>query len=509
MKYRSFLLFNLIFLIPVVTSAAGGESFPSSYFGSGPLAISEPQETDQFLQAKELIFEGEWNQARLQLERYLLRYPSGRYQDEALFWLARSLEKLSRDEVIPEKKIALRQEAVQRLDSLLVRFPASLWWDDARNLKITVVAELVALGASEYENELDRIIAENLVRVDKTRSRMAEMNVISGIEPEAGVALIKRILAASREPELRKSETANLAKFFPDKGRELLEEIAAHDQDEEVRNEAQFWLEQIRMWRIPTQLVYFGFSAQVSDLGRAKPIAEGKINVFTLPRARNLEKEKIKARIRKALPVSLEKMTFATATTIDLYRYGYDVSNVIQGFHFKVLREELKKEMNRISGQVRFMDRNGQKKYKLTFLVDSQHDQLLAVRKGGAVALVLLHFIPVKEIESIKPELPVKLVYHTVFQDVLGCKVLSTRRTFNMVELSQEKGVTDFGRAEVEIPGFNGYWKLKGELVANRKERKFIARNAQLLKPDGKVAAEGPRIVVPADAPHQYTVIRN
>ena len=52
-------------------------------------------ETDLFLKAKACVLRRECVDASTELEKYLKEYPKGKYNDEVLYWLAKSNNALS------------------------------------------------------------------------------------------------------------------------------------------------------------------------------------------------------------------------------------------------------------------------------------------------------------------------------------------------------------------------------------------------------------------------------
>jgi hypothetical protein len=98
-------------------------------------------------------------------------------------------------------------------------------------------------------------------------------------------------------------------------------------------------------------------------------------------------------------------------------------------------------------------------------------------------------------------------MYSTDFTNVLGCRVLSARKSWE----SYDTDPMDFGQAKAEIPDEKGKWTLKGYIMMVKKERRFIARRAVLTDPEGKVVVRADQIIVPIDNPSQYkaTGIKN
>ena len=468
-------------------------------------SVNIDQETDEFLKAKKLVFDGDWNSARLGLEKYLVDFPDGNYLDEARFWLARSLNKLSQNEILLEKVIVLKEEAASQLDKLIEKYPKSLWLDDAKSLRISIASELELVGKADQKILIDKLLKEIITINNESYSFV--LGLLTEMQPEVAEAAIRRIFENEKNAEIRKKTVTLIGKYFHQDLKGLLNRISTIDPDKNVRAEAKYWLDWNIMWNIPTHLIYYGYSVEIKSKAEKNRLPEGKINIYDLPRLQPADKNNVGESLRQFFNNKLENLKFVTKSTIDLYIYGLDMSNNIAGFNFKIVRDGLKKEHDKISGNIRFFDNKSKKEYKKYLTVDDKYEKLVAMRKGDKLALVLFHFEADKETSPIKAEKKLKPIYHSEFSNILGCKVLSSRQSWNAKELTQEGGVTDFGLAKVEISSRDGKWFLIGDLIVDRKERKFIGRNAELINPIGESVGQGAQIIVPVGNPELFKVI--
>jgi TolA-binding protein len=92
--------------------AAPVEGTHASIADSSDSEHDTDKEMDRFLKAKEQVFKRNWEKARSGFESYLKDYPQGRLRDEGLYWLASSLNMLSKDEKREENIIALRKQSL-------------------------------------------------------------------------------------------------------------------------------------------------------------------------------------------------------------------------------------------------------------------------------------------------------------------------------------------------------------------------------------------------------------
>ncbi len=470
--------------------------------GVGDFAGTD-KETEQLIEAKERIFKGDWKEAQGRLNSYLRTYPSGRYRDEVLYWLARSLNKLSREEKRPAKVIALKEEAVVKLDLLLEQYPKSLWLDDAEALKIEVAGELALMGKEKYKEFIETIIATH--KVGGSDLKIAALNMLMELEPEAAIPTIETIIRTDEDPVFRKMCVFLLAKHYPEAAKEILKMVKEEDPDAAVQKEAAYWIERNQMLQIPAQLNYFGYIARLTDPDEHDRIRENKVNVVDFPRIGSTNKKKVERALKRFFDKKLSEVKFVTngvrGTGIDYFTSR--ISHRMSGFRVEVLDDGLVKEYDRISGKASFYDLEDNKEFVVSYTVDDLYDKLLAVRKGNNVALLVLQF----ESHEEELELDDEPVYNTEFSNVLGCAVFSSRQTWGLDEMTQRNGVTDFGRAKALIPGEGGRWALFGSILLSWKEHKFVARKAELVSPDGKTMAKAAQIIVPADNPAAFEVV--
>jgi len=125
-----------------VRSGRGPSSGVSSSEEEAPLKYAQNKELEQFFAAKAHVFKRNWAAAVKDLGRYLKDHPQGKMSDEALYWMALSLNRMSREESDMEDAIRLKEQAVQKTGDLIRRFADSLWLDDARTLRMEIAGEL-------------------------------------------------------------------------------------------------------------------------------------------------------------------------------------------------------------------------------------------------------------------------------------------------------------------------------------------------------------------------------
>ena len=497
-------LFSLVIIgeTPILSSTHESRAELTDKGSSYEGAEFEEKELDIFLKGKEYVFKRQWRKARQRLELYLERYPSGQLKDEALYWLAQCLNKISKDQVDKDEVIELKEQAVRELDLLIQQFPKSVWLDDAQELRIEISGELAFIGKTEYKKIIQHIYETQ--EKTETDLKLIALNSLIELEPEAAIPFLKKIIETDKDPQVRKKVVLLLGRKYTHGVITLLEDVSKKDPDREVREEASYWLEQIKIRSIPVNLNYYVFSAQLSDDSEFKQIPENKMNIFTLPGGRPRDEDRVKKEINALFNNKLLDLTRQSGGRADILVtiFDFSVSHKISGFRLQFLKEGFEKGYDDISGKVLFQDLYKDKKYYAPFTVDNKNEKLLAMRHGDQVAFMFLQFESELEPGPAEEEPGKEPMYSNEFSNVLGCRVLSARQNWGRGEYGADP--LNFGQAKAEIPGKKGKWTLKGYIMLVKKERRFIARRAVLFNPEGKTVARADQIIVPVDNPSQY-----
>jgi hypothetical protein len=459
----------------------------------------EEDELEIFLKAKDYVFKRYWRKAKEQLEFFLKKYPSSQLRAEALYWLAQSLNGMSRDEVYKDNVIALKEEAFQKLELLIGQYPESVWIDDAKVLRVEIAGELALIGKTEYKSIIQDIYETG--KKTETDLKLIALNSLITLEPEASIPLLKDVLEKEKDLRVRKKVVLLLGRKYTRGVLTLLEDISRNDPEREVREEASYWLEQIKIRSIPVNLNYYLFTAQLTDPAELKRIPENRMNYYNLPRIKPGDEESAKKEINDLFNgrlLDLRRQANGRADVL-MAMFGTSMSHKAHEFLIYFLTEGIEKAYDHFSGKVRFKDLKTGKDYYAPFKADDKNETLLAMSQGNNVVLMFLQFESQLE-PDLEEETEAEPMYSTDFTNVLGCRVLSARKSWD----SYDTDPMDFGQAKAEIPDQKGKWTLKGYIMMVKKERRFIARRAELTDPEGKVVARADQIIVPIDNPSQY-----
>jgi hypothetical protein len=459
----------------------------------------EEDELEIFLKAKDYVFRRYWRKATEQLEFFLKKYPSSQLKAEALYWLAQSLNRMSRDEVYKEKVIALKEEAFQKLELLIGQYPESVWIDDAKVLRIEIAGELALIGKTEYKSIIQQIYETG--EKTETELKLTAAKSLITLEPEASISLLKGILLKEKDLQLRKNIVLLLGKKYNRTVLTLLEDVSKNDPDREVREEASYWLEQIKIRSIPVNLNYYLFSAHLTDPSELKRIPENRMNYYTLPRIEPGDEDRTRKEINSLFNGKLQDLRRQSNGRADVLMemFGSSVSHKLHGFLINFPTEGFEKAYDHFSGKVFFRDLEAGKDYYAPFTAGDENETLLAMRRANGVVLMFLQFESRLE-PDLDEETEAEPMYSTDFTNVLGCRVLSARKSWE----SYDTDPMDFGQAKAEIPDKKGKWTLKGYIMMIKKERRFIARRAELTNPEGKVVVRADQIIVSIDNPSEY-----
>ncbi|MDT7779102.1 MAG: hypothetical protein QOC99_1614 [Acidobacteriota bacterium] len=186
-------------------------------------------------QARSMIDEGKWAQAAATFDRFLAQYPSDKNVDAALYWLAYAYSKQNN-----------YQRAYDSLARLLQTYPRSNWADDAKALRLEVLAKInpgaVADVPDEGDVDLQVIALKTLCENDKASCSARVAEVLRANKPvrlkEAAIILLGRyggteavpsLIQMSRsesDPKLRMRAIRALGSTNDERGLEVLREIA-------------------------------------------------------------------------------------------------------------------------------------------------------------------------------------------------------------------------------------------------------------------------------------------
>jgi hypothetical protein len=476
---------------------------------------SGDKEMERFLSAKEAVYDREWEKAHSRMESYLQRYPDGRYEEEARYWMARSLNQMSREANKAPDMIRLKKRSIENLDTLLGKFPESIWKDDAKMLRLEVAAQLALLGDQEARHYIQEIVTEE--NREEVQLQKVALAALVELGPEIALPVVETVLNENTNPELRQTAVSLVGRMHGTEALPLLRHLEAEDKDPEVREIAAKWRKKAEMRAIPVYLNYFGFVARLKDGddtgtvrvdGKREAIAEDKLTVFEFPARRDADKGDVQKALKRLFDGSVKDIRFAANGTVGMdlggelakYNYQMSVSHNLAGFRVSVPDEGVTKTHWDIAGKASFFDKVTDREYVNEFVVDKDNAWLMTMRHGEEIALLVVMFESTQEPVEEKDE----PVYYTEINNPNGSVVHSSRQSWDAKEF--DASVVEYGRAKVEIAGDGGTWVLIGHIQYHRKANLYVGHDARLYDPKREVVAEGMEIRVPADTPDKFEV---
>jgi hypothetical protein len=497
---RKILVFMLGGLILLGSTLFGGADEPF-----------QNKEMDQFFKGKTAVFAGDWPGVRSGMESYLKDYPAGKMRDEALYWLARSLDRLARDAKDVFSAIDLKRKAAASLDRLVKEFPDSLWRDDAKEMQIAIAAGLVILGVEDQLKFLEDAVrseGKNAVLI-----KTAALDSIIALDSKTAIPVLRNFLKTESDAGLRKRAVRLLGQKFSREISAILEDTAKNDGDPEVRKEAGYWIEKIRIRLIPVQVSYYGFETKVTDTSEYAKVPEGKIASFTIPHDRVGSQARAKTALGRFFNGRVEftgSMAGGSSGILEEFGLMSRTSHRIAGFYVELDAASIAKTASEVTGQVRIGEQSA------SFKVDGSNDVILAARRGDRQAVIYLE-MTAKDVAEVTEnrkksssttigtvDSPDRESVYTTDYNMKGMVVSSTRSSLDSE--SFKASLFDFGRAKAKIDASDGIWTLTGQLLLLNKEQILVGRAAKLVRPDGTTAAIGDDLRVPVGNPAGFKI---
>lgn len=504
--------------------AAPVESTHSSIADLSASEHDTDKEMDRFLKAKEHVFKRNWAKARSGFESYLKDYPQGRLRDEGLYWLASSLNMLSKDEKREENIIALKKEAIARLNELVDRHPKSLWRDDGLALRIEIASQLVLMGQDDYTHIIDEAVRAE--KKDARQLRMLALNTLVALNENYALPLLQNILNTDTDTEIRKRCVQLLGQHFSDSSFDFLQGMAAGDSDKEIQKEAESWIDRIQQSRVPVYIKYNIYGSRLVDDSLYSEFPEGQIRTFPLEAEKTIGPKAIQNLISPIFKGKLSSLSSSANGAIPYPGFYFQdhlitITNRAGDYQLWIKPDELDVSESRIAGVVEFRHRQTNKKTDVSFQLNRGETKLLTTRSGNTISLMILQFqenmpntITIQTDKSSLPEVLNRLIDisktigmsdsgRTTFSDMMGWTVSSSRENWSIDDLTGKTGKYDFGEAEAVSSDPKG-WKLVGNLILLTEDKQFLGRKAVLFDPEGKTVASGDEIVVPVDDPQNF-----
>ena len=481
----------------------------------------DQQDTDRFFKAKELVFKRDWSGARTGFESYLKDFPVGRMRDEALYWLAQSLDQLSRGTKDLEAVIRLKKAAVEHLRTLVETYPASLWKEDAAAYRVEIALTLVLLGEEGYKSVVGDALRDP---TPGGRSvKLSALNTLADLGPRVAVPILRRALAEEPDAEVRRRAVRLLARFPSDDALPLLGEVARKDKDEKVRSEAASLVRLFEQRLTPVSLRYFIFGSRLLDEGLFAALPEKDVKEFALDRSPLGAAQELLGKARRSLGGEISSLTSSADGTMPFpldFSLDSQTSHRAGDYQVWINQRTMVLSADRISGEIEFRNLLTGEVFTRPFRVEPSRDKLLVARSGANLSLLFFQFVKGRPAEegSVGEEAGLVLrppaglgLFKEASRITLthGVGVHTEKTDYALGDF--DKDLIDLEMAKADIPAGAGtragaVWTLVGDLFYFKKQDKLVGFGAFLLDPGRRVVAEG-LIEVPAGEPAGFKVL--
>lgn len=210
----------------------------------GFFAQEKSQEKEIYEKAKKSIYEKEWQFAVQELTRLTREFQKSDLFDDSLYWLGYSLDKMGDSLKDVQQQIDAKREAVEKLNTLILKHQESSWAKDAKMLRIQIAEDLVNKGMPTYRKYINGSLqSKETVDPDEELKLMA-LSALINMDEEKAFPMLEKIVRGDSSPKLKKQALFVLSQHEDNKVLPLITELALKSDDQELRDQAIFWLGQ-------------------------------------------------------------------------------------------------------------------------------------------------------------------------------------------------------------------------------------------------------------------------
>lgn len=488
-----------------------------AFSSSIELETFNDKETDLFLKAKTLVLHKDWNNAATELEKYLKDYPNGKYNDEVLFWLAKTYNTISGDKIILELSISYQEKAAANLKNFLKNHKESLWFNDAKSLSNEISSDLKFKNLTKDGTTIPKLESD-FKHLQDDKSFRSTLRNVSRLRHEIALPIIKGVLDSETSNRIKIEFLLSLA-HFPIQAVDFLNEYNKNEKDTELKEVGEILFKEIKTFLIPVSINYVIYQADYKDLEDVEYLPDNILIQKTI-NINKIKSNKTKNDVNRLFDGKLsniEMITYASGiggslnknlkkhyklkTAMAIGRTSY-IGHMVHHFGVGLVEKDIQKRENFIIGTVGFTNQNTIQSYESSFTLNKNRNMVFAVRDKSKVVIIVLEFESDFETEldrHIEPK------YNMILSDVMGAKLHANTKFFNQLDLYG--GIVDLGEAKLEIPGREGTWTLYAKsLLLDNENNQFIARGAKLFNHLGELVKEASQIIVPADNPEKYKI---
>lgn len=293
---------------------------------SGILLSAQKEDPDEktakieFLKAKKLFYQKEWQKAAEQFDKIVTDFPDSSWVDDSLYWLGYSLNKITENVQDLNDVLEKKEEALKKLALLVERFPSSKWADDAKTLTVDIAEELAAKGLKDYK----KYIIDSVKEETDAEMKLTALAALWSMDKEKALPKIKEIIRTSKNGKLKEGAIFLLGQSKDRAGTALLMEIIQNETDKEIKEHAVMALALVRT---PES---YDFLVKLYDKAGDSRLKEHLISAIAMFRSPQAAQELIRI-YKKETDIKLKKQV--------VFWLGQNKSKEAQEFILKILEQ--------------------------------------------------------------------------------------------------------------------------------------------------------------------------
>ncbi|HUQ98550.1 MAG TPA: tetratricopeptide repeat protein [Gemmatimonadaceae bacterium] len=234
----------------------GSTAEPENDLPPAPWAKADPADSLYRL-AREALSRGDYKRAAEIFHRIPERYPQSAYAGQSMYYEAYALYRSGESDDL--------STAIDRLNSLDKRYPAVAKGGDAKSLRTRVCGELAKRGDESCAADIsekaegDQDVKNGDTRLlpgqrncsadadDDNDDRIAALNALLQMDAERAMPILEKVLARrdACSVALRRKAVFLVSQKRTNRTANILMSVARSDPDQEVREQAVFWLSQV------------------------------------------------------------------------------------------------------------------------------------------------------------------------------------------------------------------------------------------------------------------------
>jgi TolA-binding protein len=201
--------------------------------------------------AREALSRGDYKRAAEIFHRIPERYPQSAYAGQAMYYEAYALYRSGESDDL--------SGAIDRLNTLDKRYPSVAKGGDAKNLRTRVCGELAKRGdescAQDISEKADPDVGSSTAQNgrscpsddDDNDDRIAALNALLQMDADRAMPILQKVLARrdACSAGLRRKAVFLVSQKRTSETANILMNVARSDPDQEVREQAVFWLSQV------------------------------------------------------------------------------------------------------------------------------------------------------------------------------------------------------------------------------------------------------------------------